>query len=77
VVTEVGWGKSGCTVPTAAGEKHLAHSVICTLPLGVLKAGAVRFAPPLPPRKAEAIAKLGMGFENHIQIDVAIRVHQN
>ena len=32
-----------------------------TLPLGVLKRGGVRFDPPLPERKLQAIARLGMG----------------
>ena len=38
-----------------------ADAVICTLPLGVLKAGGVEFVPPLPPAKQDAIARLGMG----------------
>lgn len=38
-----------------------ADAVICTLPLGVLKAGTVQFSPPLPREKREAIARLGMG----------------
>lgn len=36
-------------------------AVICTLPLGVLKAGTVEFTPPLPAAKVQAIARLGMG----------------
>lgn len=38
-----------------------ADAVVCTLPLGVLKAGAVAFRPPLPTPKHQAIARLGMG----------------
>lgn len=38
-----------------------ADAVLCTLPLGVLKAGAVEFRPPLPTSKQQAIARLGMG----------------
>jgi monoamine oxidase len=38
-----------------------ADAIICTLPLGVLKAGAVEFRPPLPTAKQQAIARLGMG----------------
>ena len=38
-----------------------ADAVICTVPLGVLKAGTVQFTPPLPAAKQEAIARLGMG----------------
>jgi monoamine oxidase len=35
--------------------------VIVTVPLGVLKAGAIRFEPPLPDAKQTAIERLGMG----------------
>lgn len=37
---------------------------LITLPLGVLKRGSVRFSPPLPPEKQQAIAALGMGTLN-------------
>lgn len=39
-----------------------ADRLIVTLPLGVLKANAVEFDPPLPERKQAAIRKLGMGL---------------
>ncbi len=42
-------------------DRFEADAVICTLPLGMLKAGAVEFAPPLPTAKQRAIARLGMG----------------
>jgi monoamine oxidase len=38
-----------------------ADKVIVTVPLGVLKAGAITFDPPLPERKLQAIARLGVG----------------
>jgi len=38
-----------------------AQAAIVTVPLGVLKAGDVEFAPALPADKQEAIARLGMG----------------
>ena len=41
-----------------------ADAVVVTLPLGVLKAGAVQFSPPLPPRKQNAIDRLGFGVLN-------------
>jgi monoamine oxidase len=40
---------------------HDAEAVIVTLPLGVLKAGDVRFEPELPEPKRAAIRRLGMG----------------
>src|SRR5690606_15035356 len=36
------------------------HALV-TVPLGVLKADAIRFDPPLPARKRDAIARLDMG----------------
>lgn len=37
-----------------------------TIPLGVLKKGDVVFDPPLPPRKQEAIQRLGYGLLNKV-----------
>lgn len=45
-----------------------ADKVLVTLPLGVLKAGAVRFDPPLPEAKRSAIARLGFGTLNKIAL---------
>src|SRR5690242_18517338 len=42
-------------------ERFEADAILCTLPLGVLKAGTVEFRPPLPTAKQQAIARLGMG----------------
>jgi polyamine oxidase len=49
-----------CVVTTNKGE-YRAHHVICTLPLGVLQAGSVRFNPALPEAKTKAIGRMGMG----------------
>lgn len=43
-----------------------ADSVVCTVPLGVLKQGSVAFNPPLPPRKVDAIQRLGFGILNKV-----------
>lgn len=43
-----------------------ADIVVVTLPLGVLKAGAVEFDPPLPDWKSAAIEKLGYGLLNKV-----------
>jgi monoamine oxidase len=51
----------GVTVGTNAGDFAAAHAVV-TLPLGVLKTGAVTFTPPLPERTQQAIDRLGMGL---------------
>jgi monoamine oxidase len=43
-----------------------ADYALITLPLGVLKAGTVKFVPPLPPQKQTAIHQLGMGSLNKL-----------
>ncbi|WP_189213950.1 FAD-dependent oxidoreductase [Actinokineospora fastidiosa] len=45
-----------------------ADKVLVTVPLGVLKAGAVRFEPELPEAKRSAIARLGFGTLNKIAL---------
>ncbi len=59
-IDTTGWA---ARVSTQKGE-HEADAVIVTLPLGVLKAGSVAFAPALPADKQGAIDRLGMG-QNH------------
>ncbi|KAL2609406.1 hypothetical protein R1flu_027979 [Riccia fluitans] len=39
---------------------------LCTAPLGVLKREAIRFEPPLPQRKIDAIKRLGFGLLNKV-----------
>ena len=47
----------------ASGARHTARYAVVTVPLGVLKkAGALTFAPPLPPANQAGIAALGMGL---------------
>ncbi|WP_353864336.1 flavin monoamine oxidase family protein [Svornostia abyssi] len=50
------------TVVTASGETIRADGCVVTVPLGVLKAGAVRFDPPLPRAARGAIGRLGFGL---------------
>lgn len=59
-VTEVRTTARGVSVltPDAAFD---ADAAIVTLPLGVLKSGAVRFRPDLPRAKRDAIRRLGVG----------------
>ena len=64
-VTAVEWGDRGATVHSASGELACRH-VIVTLPLGVLRAGAVTFDPPLPDGKREAIERLGVGHVDKV-----------
>eukprot|EP00729_Bicosta_minor_P000738 gene738-7466_t len=78
VVENVQWKEGECIVgyrkkKSSSGSKSVrrlvqmhAHSVICTLPLGVLQEKKDLFTPPLPEPKLNAINKLKMGLENRV-----------
>ena len=53
-------GEAVVRIATSHGE-FAADAVLITLPLGVLKAGVVKFDPPLPEAKTAAIQRLGLG----------------
>jgi monoamine oxidase len=60
----------GVKVTTAQGEVLEASLVLVTLPLGVLKAGAVEFVPPLPEWKAGVVGRMGFGDLNKVVLQV-------
>jgi phytoene dehydrogenase-like protein len=60
LVSRISHGGNGVAVTTAAGTIRGSHAIV-TVPLGVLKAGRIRFDPPLPASKAGAVARLDMG----------------
>ena len=60
IVTSVDTSGDRAVVDTSQGT-FFATAVIVTVPLGVLKARAIEFLPPLPKSKLTAIARLGMG----------------
>lgn len=60
VVTAIEVRPDGVRMETEAGAFQ-ARSVICTVPLGVLQKGAIRFDPVLPEATQRAIAGLAMG----------------
>jgi monoamine oxidase len=60
VVTRVRQGANGVAVQTDGGE-YRADAAIVTVPLGVLKSGALAFQPELPRAKRDAIRRLGVG----------------
>lgn len=67
VVREIDWESSPVRISVRGehgDENYLAKRALITLPLGVLKAGHVRFTPELPDDKRAAIADLGMGVLN-------------
>ena len=67
VVTEVRLSSDGVALVTD-GAIVAADRVVVTLPLGVLKAGSVRFSPALPPAKRAAIDRLGMGVLDKVAL---------
>jgi lysine-specific histone demethylase 1 len=61
--------REGVVVHTSTAGAMAADAVVVTVPLGVLKVGerepgALRFDPPLPSRKRQAIERLGFGVLN-------------
>jgi monoamine oxidase len=67
VVREIRYGGSGVTVVTDSGPVEADRAVV-TLPLGVLKAGSVKFTPALPASKRAAVKRLEMGLLNKIAL---------
>jgi monoamine oxidase len=60
-VTEVARSARGAGVRSADGASEAGSHVVVTVPLGVLKRGAPRFSPVLPPDRLDAIRRLGFG----------------
>ncbi len=60
-VETIDWSGDGVRVTAAGGQVFEAERVLITLPLGVLKAGRVRFTPELPADKQAAIDQLTVG----------------
>ena len=57
----------GVTVHTSSGAFDGSH-VLVTVPLGVLKAAAIQFDPPLPTRHLAAIERMGFGVLEKVVI---------
>ncbi len=60
-VTEVSLRQPGRVEVRAGDKTWTAGKVVVTVPLGVLKAGAIRFDPPLPEPHRRAVDALGFG----------------
>lgn len=58
--------KSGVRLITESGAVFEADYALVTLPLGVLKQDHLKFSPPLPQEKKQAISRLGFGLLNKI-----------
>ena len=60
-VNELMWGAGGVRALTLGGEIYEADAAVVTVPLGVLQADTIRFAPTLPEGKRAALLGLRMG----------------
>jgi monoamine oxidase len=67
VVTAIVWKPRHVVVRLATGEELTAPHVVVTVPLGVLKAGAIELSPPLP-EKDSALRRLEMGAAARISL---------
>jgi predicted NAD/FAD-dependent oxidoreductase len=60
-VETIEWASDHVVVRAADGRQLSARAAVSTLPVGVLKSGAVRFVPALPERKQAALQWVEMG----------------
>ncbi len=67
VVTGIAWRRGHAVVRTAAGAELAAPQIVVTVPLGVLKAGAIDFSPRLP-GKEDALRRLEMGAAARVSL---------
>ncbi|CAN1258210.1 Protein FLOWERING LOCUS D [Linum perenne] len=64
-VHTIRYGVDGVQV-LAGNQTFEGDMVLCTVPLGVLKSGSVKFVPELPQRKLEGIKRMGYGLLNKV-----------
>ncbi|MFT4037219.1 MAG: FAD-dependent oxidoreductase [Thermomicrobiales bacterium] len=72
VVQAVSVTSSGVRVTTSTGQQQAPYAVM-TVPLGVLKQGAITFSPALSRAKQNAIRRLGVGTLNKLYLGFAER----
>lgn len=63
-VMHIGRQGDGVAITDQAGKTYHARRAIVTVPLGVLKAGAIKFSKPLNRKRRVAIKSIGMGLMN-------------
>lgn len=66
-VNRITWKTNHVQVQTAGGQTYQAGRVLITVPLGVLKAGVIRFNPDLP-EKQQALQLLEMGHVRRVSL---------
>ncbi|KAH7662871.1 Spermine oxidase protein [Dioscorea alata] len=64
-VHTIRYGGDGVQV-IAGGQVYEGDMALCTVPLGVLKNGLIKFMPELPQRKLDGIKRLGFGLLNKV-----------
>ncbi|KAJ6836695.1 lysine-specific histone demethylase 1-like protein 3-like [Iris pallida] len=64
-VHTIRYGGDGVQV-IAGGQVYEGDMALCTVPLGVLKKGTIKFVPELPQRKLDGIKRLGFGLLNKV-----------
>ncbi|GFP94348.1 protein flowering locus d [Phtheirospermum japonicum] len=67
-VEAIHYGSDGVQVAVGGGQIYKGDMVLCTVPLGVLKSGSIRFTPELPQRKLDAVKRLGFGLLNKVAL---------
>lgn len=67
VVTAVSWGRQRVVIRTSAGQEFAAPRLVVTVPLGVLKSGAIEFSPRLGD-KEEVMGRLEMGDAERVSL---------
>ncbi|KAK4367070.1 hypothetical protein RND71_014950 [Anisodus tanguticus] len=65
IVHTIRYGTDGVQV-VAGGQAFEGDMALCTVPLGVLKGGSIKFIPELPQRKLDGIKRLGFGLLNKV-----------
>ncbi|OWM70226.1 hypothetical protein CDL15_Pgr026076 [Punica granatum] len=64
-VNTIRYGSDGVQV-VAGSQVFEGDMALCSVPLGVLKSGSIKFVPELPQRKLEGIKRLGFGLLNKV-----------
>ncbi|XP_042494517.1 protein FLOWERING LOCUS D-like [Macadamia integrifolia] len=64
-VHTIRYGSEGVQV-VAGNQVFEGDMALCTVPLGVLKSGSIKFIPELPQRKLDGIKRLGFGLLNKV-----------
>lgn len=65
-VHAIRYSSDGVQVVVNGGQVFEGNIALCTVPLGVLKSGSIKFTPELPQRKLDGIKRLGFGLLNKV-----------